>query len=70
MVDSSLLPFEENMALMNMVVEEARAIGRLLGTEDGLTVEEYEVRLISVDQVRQSRTLFRFHHPNITFESL
>lgn len=60
MVDGSHLPFEENMALTNRVVKEAHAkgvpveaeIGRLSGTEDGLTVEEYEARLTSVDQVR------------------
>lgn len=61
MVDGSHLPFEENMAFTNRVVKEARAkgvpveaeIGRLSGTEDGLTVEEYEARLTSVDQVGQ-----------------
>ena len=59
MVDGSHLPFEENMAFTNRVVKEARTkglsveaeIGRLSGTEDGLTVEEYEARLTSVDQV-------------------
>ncbi|KAG0624148.1 hypothetical protein M758_3G227500 [Ceratodon purpureus] len=61
MVDGSHLPFEENMAFTNRVVKEARVrglsveaeIGRLSGTEDGLTVEEYEARLTSVDQAEK-----------------
>jgi len=69
MVDGSHLPFEENMALTSRVVKEAHArgvpveaeIGRLSGTEDGLTVEEYEARLTSVDQVGQS------YHFNLFF---
>lgn len=62
MVDGSHLPFEENMAFTNRVVKEALVkglsveaeIGRLSGTEDGLTIEEYEARLTSVDQVSNS----------------
>lgn len=61
MIDGSHLSFEENMALTNRVVKEAHAkgvpveaeIGRLSGTEDGLTVEEYEARLTSVDQAQR-----------------
>ena len=53
------------MAFTNRVVKEARVrglsveaeIGRLSGTEDGLTVEEYEARLTSVDQVYNPNTM-------------
>lgn len=59
MVDGSHLSFEDNLALTCRVVKQAHAkglpveaeIGRLSGTEDGITVEEYEARLTSVDQV-------------------
>jgi len=53
LVDGSSLPYEENLAMTRRAVEichrrgisvEAE-IGRLSGTEDGLTVEEYEARL-------------------------
>lgn len=60
MVDGSHLSFEDNLALTCRVVKQAHAkglpveaeIGRLSGTEDGITVEEYEARLTSVDQAK------------------
>lgn len=59
MVDGSHLSLEDNIAYTNKIVAAAHAkglaveaeIGRLSGTEDGLTVEEYEARFTSVDQV-------------------
>jgi fructose/tagatose bisphosphate aldolase len=59
MVDGSHLSLEDNIAFTNKIVAAAHAkglaveaeIGRLSGTEDGLTVQEYEARFTSVDQV-------------------
>ena len=59
MVDGSHLPFEDNVSYTqfisllanskNMMVE--AELGRLSGTEDDLTVEDYEARLTDADQV-------------------
>lgn len=59
MADGSHLPFKENIAYTkfisslaqskNMLVE--AELGRLSGTEDDLTVEDYEARLTDVSQV-------------------
>lgn len=68
MVDGSHLPYEENVAYTRRVARAARArgmsveaeLGRLSGTEDGLTVQEYEAKLTDVGQVRErpiSKTL-------------
>ncbi|XP_068664392.1 uncharacterized protein [Aristolochia californica] len=61
MVDGSHLPFEENVAYTkyisslahskNMLVE--AELGRLSGTEDDLTVEDYEARLTDVTQAQE-----------------
>lgn len=60
MVDGSHLPFEENIAYTkfisilahdrDMLVE--AELGRLSGTEDDLTVEDYEAKLTDVKQAR------------------
>lgn len=60
MVDGSHLSFEENIAFTkyisalahskNLMVE--AELGRLSGTEDDLTVEDYEARLTDVNQVK------------------
>jgi len=60
MVDGSHLSLEDNIAFTNKIVAAAHAkglaveaeIGRLSGTEDGLTVQEYEARFTSVDQAK------------------
>lgn len=61
MVDGSHLSFEDNILYTkyisslahskNMLVE--AELGRLSGTEDDLTVEEYEARLTDVNQTRE-----------------
>ncbi|KAF8398973.1 hypothetical protein HHK36_014838 [Tetracentron sinense] len=61
MVDGSHLPFKDNIAYTkyisflahskNMLVE--AELGRLSGTEDDLTVEDYEARLTDVTQARE-----------------
>ncbi|GFY95420.1 ketose-bisphosphate aldolase class-II family protein [Actinidia rufa] len=61
MVDGSHLPFEDNVSYTkfisllanskNMMVE--AELGRLSGTEDDLTVEEYEARLTDADQAEE-----------------
>lgn len=63
MVDGSHLPYSENVAFTRRVSQAARArgmsveaeLGRLSGTEDGLTVEEYEAKLTDVQQVSGTR---------------
>ena len=59
MVDGSHLPFKDNITYTksisllahskNMMVE--AELGRLSGTEDDLTVEDYEAKLTDIDQV-------------------
>ncbi|XP_052181306.1 uncharacterized protein LOC127794335 [Diospyros lotus] len=61
MVDGSHLPFKDNILYTkfishlahskNMMVE--AELGRLSGTEDDLTVEDYEARLTDVDQAQE-----------------
>lgn len=59
MVDGSHLGFDDNVAFTKRIVAVARSkglaveaeLGRLSGTEDGLTVEEYEARFTNMDQV-------------------
>ncbi|KAK9115237.1 hypothetical protein Syun_022034 [Stephania yunnanensis] len=61
MVDGSHLPFKENISMTkymtclaharNMLVE--AELGRLSGTEDDLTVKDYEAKLTSVSQARE-----------------
>lgn len=59
MVDGSNLPFKENISYTKEIAVLAHAkqmlveaeLGRLSGSEDGLTVEEYEARLTDVAQV-------------------
>lgn len=59
MADGSHLPFEENVSYTKFLTCLARAkemlveaeLGRLSGTEDDLTVEDYEARLTDVKQV-------------------
>lgn len=61
MIDGSHLPFEDNILYTkyisslahpkNMFVE--AELGRLSGTEDDLTVEEYEARLTDVNQAQE-----------------
>ncbi len=58
MVDGSHLSYEENLAFTAAMTELAHArgaaveaeLGRLAGTEDGLTVPEYEAKLTDPDQ--------------------
>lgn len=59
MVDGSHLPFRENVSYTKFIANVAHAknllveaeLGRLSGTEDDLTVEDYEARLTNVSQV-------------------
>lgn len=59
MVDGSHLSFTENVSYTKTITELARSknimveaeLGRLSGTEDGLTVEDYEAKLTNVHQV-------------------
>ena len=61
MVDGSHLPFKDNILYTKFISHLARSksmmveaeLGRLSGTEDDLTVEDYEARLTDVDQVLQ-----------------
>ncbi|KAI5660288.1 hypothetical protein M9H77_29081 [Catharanthus roseus] len=58
MVDGSHLPFEENISYTKYITKAAHAkgllveaeLGRLSGTEDDLTVEDYDARLTNVTQ--------------------
>lgn len=58
MVDGSHLPFHDNISYTKCITEVAHSkgmlveaeLGRLSGTEDGLTVEDYEARLTDVAQ--------------------
>lgn len=62
MVDGSHLPLGENILYTKSISSLAHAkgilveaeLGRLSGTEDGLTVEEYEARFTDVAQVISS----------------
>lgn len=59
MVDGSELPFKDNISYSKQVALLAHSkdllveaeLGRLAGTEDDLTVKDYEARLTDVDQV-------------------
>lgn len=59
MVDGSHLSFLENVSYTKAITELARSknimveaeLGRLSGTEDGLTVEDYEAKLTNTHQV-------------------
>ncbi|XP_065018093.1 uncharacterized protein LOC135644453 [Musa acuminata AAA Group] len=61
MADGSHLPFEENVSYTKFLTCLARAkemlveaeLGRLSGTEDDLTVEDYEARLTDVKQAQE-----------------
>ncbi|ESQ34977.1 hypothetical protein EUTSA_v10006567mg [Eutrema salsugineum] len=61
MVDGSHLSFTENVSYTKYISELARSkdimveaeLGRLSGTEDGLTVEDYEAKLTNVDQAQE-----------------
>ncbi|XP_020586109.1 uncharacterized protein LOC110028552 [Phalaenopsis equestris] len=61
MVDGSTLSFKENISFTKKIAALAHAkeilveaeLGRLSGSEDGLTVEEYEARLTDVAQAQQ-----------------
>jgi tagatose 1,6-diphosphate aldolase GatY/KbaY len=58
MADGSHLPYEENLAFTSAMAELAHArgaaveaeLGRLAGSEDGLTVPEYDAKLTDPDQ--------------------
>ena len=61
MIDGSKLPFEENVALTNKVVEVARAVGvsveaelgKIGGTEDDISVDEREAMLTDPDEAKE-----------------
>ncbi|KAL9306543.1 putative tagatose-bisphosphate aldolase [Arabidopsis thaliana] len=61
MVDGSHLSFTENLSYTKSITELARSknimveaeLGRLSGTEDGLTVEDYEAKLTNVNQAQE-----------------
>ncbi|XP_010459440.1 PREDICTED: uncharacterized protein LOC104740519 [Camelina sativa] len=61
MVDGSHLSFTENLSYTKSITELARfkkimveaELGRLSGTEDGLTVEDYEAKLTNVHQAQE-----------------
>lgn len=65
MVDGSNLSFNENAAYTKFISFLAHSkdilveaeLGRLSGTEDDLTVEEYEARLTDVNMVAISRVI-------------
>lgn len=75
MADGSHLSFEENIAYTkylsvlahskNLIIE--AELGRLSGTEDDLTVEDYEAKLTDVNQVRHPHHHHHLPHtqPNI-----
>ena len=60
MADGSHLPYDENLAFTRRIVQRARSgdqsveaeLGRLSGSEDGLTVAQREARLTDPDQAR------------------
>lgn len=59
MVDGSHLPLDDNVSYTKFISDLAHSknmmveaeLGRLSGTEDDLTVEEYEARMTDVNQV-------------------
>ena len=61
MIDGSKLPFEENVALTNKVLEVARAagvsveaeLGKIGGTEDDISVDEREAMLTDPDEAKE-----------------
>lgn len=61
MADGSHLAFDENVAFTRAMVELTHTrggfveaeLGRLAGTEDGLTIAEYEAKLTDPDQARE-----------------
>lgn len=61
MADGSHLPYPENIAFTRKIVEQAARrqatveaeLGRLSGTEDGLSVSEYEARFTDPDQAAE-----------------
>ncbi len=61
MFDGSMLPFEENVATTKKLVEIARPcgvsvegeLGRIAGTEDGLTVSQVEAAMTQPDQAAE-----------------
>lgn len=65
MVDGSHLPFKDNVSYTKYISSLAHSkkmlveaeLGRLSGTEDDLTVEDYEAKLTDINQVL-SLTLF------------
>ncbi|KAK4778790.1 hypothetical protein SAY86_006318 [Trapa natans] len=69
MADGSHLPFEENISFTKFITQLAHAkdmlveaeLGRLSGTEDDLTVEEYEAKFTDVNQVRFCLTNAMIH---------
>lgn len=75
MVDGSSLSVADNIQFTKRVVEAAKSkqiiteaeLGRLSGTEDGLTIEEYEAHLTDVHQVRMHSILCL--HPVLTKNS-
>lgn len=81
MVDGSHLPFKDNISYTkyisllahskDMMVE--AELGRLSGTEDDLTVEDYEAKLTDVDQVtalsNKSKSSYSFLFLKISISS-
>lgn len=78
MVDGSHLPFKDNIShtkyisflahSKGMLVE--AELGRLSGTEDGLTVEDYEAKLTDVNQVMLHSNLSRNIFPILFIASI
>ena len=72
MVDGSHLTLGENILYTKSISSLAHAkgllveaeLGRLSGSEDGLTVEEYEARFTDVAQVRSSSTTMLIEWPS------
>ena len=69
MVDGSHLSFDENVAYTKFISSLAHSkdmlveaeLGRLSGTEDDLTVEEYEARLTDIDKVAIQSMTRNYH---------
>lgn len=78
MVDGSHLPFEENISYTKYITKAAHAkgllveaeLGRLSGTEDDLTVEDYDARLTNVTQVLSMRTPLSYDKRCLEYRNL
>lgn len=76
MVDGSEFPFKENISYTKFISSLAHAkgmlveaeLGRLSGTEDDLTVENYEARMTDIKQVFFICFLFIYYYLFISLQ--